>query len=201
MIKRLQIRLTAVSMASLFLVLAVIIGCVNLFNFRRAARDADGILAFLSEHGGAFPASGPPFEDWPGPRPMSPELPYESRYFSVSLDSGGGIVSTDTERIAAIDGQEAAEYAQKALRRGGERGFIGDYRYLVEQQEEGSRIIFLDCGRTLSNARDFLKIQLLDVLRRAGGRFSAGRAALQAACPPHRRKLCQAEAVHHRRRP
>ena len=63
MIKKLQMRLIAVSMLSLLLVLIVIVGSINLFNFRRVAHEADGILTFLSDHGGTFPSSGPPFED------------------------------------------------------------------------------------------------------------------------------------------
>lgn len=157
MIKKLQMRLIAVSMLSLLLVLIVIVGSINLFNFRRVAHEADGILTFLSDHGGTFPSSGPPFEDWPGPRPMSPELPFESRYFSVELASDGSVVSTDTARIAAIDDETAADYALRAVRRGDEYGFAGDYRYYAQSDEQGGyHIIFLDCWRSLTNARDFL---------------------------------------------
>lgn len=165
MIRRLQIRLTAISMASLFVVLIIILGAANFFNFRRVARDADATLTFLSEHGGSFPMSGYWIKDWPGPRPMSPELPYETRYFSVTLDAGGDIEEVNTQRIAAIDDETAVSYARQILRQGDERGFIDDYRFLL-CSEEGSvgQIIFLDCGRLLANSWDFFKTSFLVAL-------------------------------------
>ena len=62
---------------------------------------------------------------------MSSELPYESRYFSVLLDSEGEVIATDTGKIARIDTSDAIEYAKKALKSGKERGFLEGYRYVV----------------------------------------------------------------------
>ena len=157
MIKKLQVRLIAVAMLSLLLVLVVIIGSINLFNFRRIAHDSDGVLRFLSDHGGTFPSSEPPFDDWPGPGPMSPVLPFELRYFSVELAADGSAVSTNTARIAAIDDETAVDYALRVARRGDEYGFNGEYRFYAQPSSQGGRhIVFLDCGRTLATARDFL---------------------------------------------
>ncbi len=55
MIKKLRIRLIAVSMASLFVVLAVIVTALNIFNYHKIVRDSDSILTVLVKNDGKFP--------------------------------------------------------------------------------------------------------------------------------------------------
>ena len=173
MIKRLRRKLIAACMLSLALVLLVILGGVNLMSYHKVVSDADAVLALLDANDGAFPKNHPgqgetPSGDLPpdslpggkkdffGQRGISPETPYESRFFSVLLGTDGQVLQTDTGQIAAVDDQEAAAYAQAVLASGHTSGFWGDYRYLVQTDELGSRVIFLDCGRSLSSFRTTL---------------------------------------------
>ena len=55
------------------------------------------------------------------------EMPYESRFFTVTVNDAGDVLSVDTGKIAAVDMADAVEYAQEALESGKERGFIDDY--------------------------------------------------------------------------
>lgn len=89
-------------------------------------------------------------------RIMSPETPYESRFFSVLLGEDGQAVETDTGQIAALDAEQATDYAQKAAASGKTSGFLDDYRFLVQNESGGIRVIFLDCGRSLSSFRTTL---------------------------------------------
>ena len=96
-------------------------------------------------------------EGWPGlPPNMSPETPYESRYFSVFLNEFGEIVNTETSKIASIDSETAAAYAQTVINKQSEQGFIDEYRYVVRAEPNGLRITFLDCGRNLAAFHNFL---------------------------------------------
>lgn len=158
MIRKLRIKLIAVSMLSLLLVLLLIMGTVNLLNYRDIVAGADATLALLAENGGRFPQKGEgrPAPELPGPGPMSPELPYESRYFSVTLSGAGETVTVDTGKIAAVDTTTAIEFAQRVFESGKTGGFLGNYRYTRSDGEEGALIIFLDCGRSLSTFRSFL---------------------------------------------
>lgn len=158
MIKRLRIRFIVVSMLSLLLVLLLIMGTVNLLNYRKVVQEADETLLILQENGGIFPKKegGKWMQEEPGPRPMSPELPYESRYFSVLLSSAGDVISADTGKIAAIDTETAVAFAQRLWQSGRTHGFISHYRYARQIGEEGVRFIFLDCGRSLDTFRSFL---------------------------------------------
>lgn len=158
MIKKLRTKLVAVSMLSLFLVLAVIMGAVNVLNYQKICTDADSILAILQENGGKFPKkdSTRKQENPHGQKPMSAEIPYESRYFCVYLAQDGQLLSLDTGKIAAIDDATAVQYARQIFRSGTTQGFLGDYRYSLRDTGGKLQMIFLDCGRSLSNFHTFL---------------------------------------------
>lgn len=82
----------------------------------------------------------------------SPELPFESRYFSVLLDSNdASVLSTDTGMIAAVDEDTAAAYATSIFKSEKTKGFLHSYRYTTVTSDSGTRVIFLDCQRTLSS--------------------------------------------------
>ncbi len=155
MIKKLRIKLIAASMVSLFLVLFVIGGIVGILNYKKIVEDADRILEILEENAGDFPKmfSGERKDIPPG---MSPEIPYESRYFSVLLDEKGNIILTDTSKIASIDTEKAIEYASEIWEKGTEKGFLDEYRYWKCAYNGEVRIIFLDCRRQLDNFQNFL---------------------------------------------
>ena len=172
MIKKLRRKFIGVSMLSTLLVLTIIIGTVNILNYRKVIRDAEHILLILSEHEGRFPmeqpapeqnnpSHKPPLPRTPAPGAMSPELPYESRYFSVLLDEKGSILSVDTGKIAAVDTDAASAFAMQVWEQGAASGFLNDYRYLRQSTGSRTRLIFLDCGRNLSTFRSFLIISIL----------------------------------------
>ena len=61
------------------------------------------------------------------------------------------MLSTDTGKIAAVDQAAAAEYAQKVWSSWQSSGFLEDYRFIRSAEAGGIRVIFLDCGRSLSS--------------------------------------------------
>lgn len=157
MIKRLRRKLIGMSILSLLLVLLLIMGMVNILNYRTAIKEADRTLSVLAENRGTFPKpddfKGKALKEHPS---MSPELPFESRYYSVVLSDTGQVVSVDTGKIAAVDTFTAAQYAQRVWERNRSRGFMDDYRYISHMENNTTRIIFLDCRRSLSTVRTFL---------------------------------------------
>lgn len=155
MIKKLRIKLIAASMASLFFVLFTIGGIVGILNYRKIVVDADQILAIMEENAGKFPQkfSGDRKDKRPG---MSPEVPYESRYFSALFDENGNIILIDTSKIVSIDTTQAMEYASEVWEKNREQGFLENYRYRRTVSNGEVRIIFLDCRRQLDNFQNFL---------------------------------------------
>lgn len=155
MIKKLRIKLIAASMASLFLVLFIIRGIVDILNYRKVVVDADQILSIMEENAGKFPQkfSGDRKDERPG---ISPEVPYESRYFSVLFDENGNIILIDTSEAYSIDTTQAMEYASEVWEKNREQGFLENYRYRRTVSNGEVRIIFLDCRRQLDNFQNFL---------------------------------------------
>ncbi len=148
MIKRLKTKFVALSMTALFLLLAVIIGGMNILNYSAIVEEADGILEILSQNKGTFPGITPGTR--PADRPgFSPELPYESRFFTVAYSRAGNVLSVDTSRITAIDQSTALVMAGESLSKSSTKGFIGQYRYCISQDMDILRVTFLDCGRRL----------------------------------------------------
>ena len=150
MIRKLRTKLVAAAMLSLLAVLTVILGVILLTNYRGIVSDADRILDLLADNQGKFPEIKADF-DWEelGPRHRSVELGYETRYFSVLLDRQGTVLATDTGKIAAVDEETAASYAQAVWAQDSPRGFWQDYRYLEAREGENTRVIFLDYGAHL----------------------------------------------------
>lgn len=155
MIQKLRFKFVALAMGLLFLVLAIIMGIVNLLNYRQVIAAADSTLELLVENGGRFPDT-PGMDSKPFDFKFSPELPYESRYFTVLLDSSGNVSLADTGKIKAVSTETAIQYAKNAWTLGHASGFTGSYRYALKAHENGSIVVFLDCGRSLSSARSFL---------------------------------------------
>lgn len=80
---------------------------------------------------------------------MSPEAPFETRYFSVLLDADGKVTSSNLNNIAAVSEEQAAALAKKVMKASGSKGFTGIYRYAKVAQSEGTLIAFTDCNRAL----------------------------------------------------
>lgn len=185
MIKKFRIRFIAVAMVSIFLVLSVILGVMNVLNYRRVVQDADNTLKILVDNDGTFPESQPgdnpakkekmeePSEKPDGedkesgnPREhgMSPELPFESRYFSVVLDEDNKKVSVDTGKIAAINEKTAVKYAKNAAEKSKTSGFYSGYRYHIKETDGEKLIVFLDTGRNLGTFYSFLGTSIVTSL-------------------------------------
>ncbi len=189
MIKKLRLKFIFVSMLSVTVVLVLLIGIINLMNYRSVVSSADRILLMLTDGGGRFPGinqrtgetnpdgtrnsnrRNPTRDDFirrmtrsinSEERENSPELRYESRFFSVKLSSDGTIKTTRTDRISAIDEETAAEMGRAVYRSNKVVGFNGDYRFrkTVNPKDGSTLVVFYDCGRSLGNVRSFLFISI-----------------------------------------
>lgn len=82
---------------------------------------------------------------------MSPETPFETRFFSVKLDEAGKPVVVDTGKIAAVATEDAVAFAEAIWESGHKKGFYNTYRYMVTEQADGSMIVFIDRSRELAS--------------------------------------------------
>ncbi|MGN0331268.1 MAG: sensor histidine kinase [Kineothrix sp.] len=123
-------------------------------NYNTIIAEADNTLTLLSQNRGAFPD----FNKNNMPKHMTPETPYESRYFSVLLTADGKVIQVDTKRIKSIDAQTAIEYASLAVAADKTHGFIHQYRFQSYSEHGLVRIVFLDCQKRLDVFQNFLMI-------------------------------------------
>ena len=92
---------------------------------------------------------------------MSRDEAEESRFFIAAVGEDGEIQQVNVDRIASVNEEEAKSYAEKALSSGKDEGFVGEFRYSIDDDGPGTRITFLDCGRVLESFRNFLKYSIL----------------------------------------
>ena len=160
MIRKLKVKFTMLAMTAIGILLVIIVTAMNVANYNDVVKEADGILSILMQNKGAFPDFAGNGETFLPPN-MSPEIPFESRYFSVVLDSDYSVIDTETSRIHSVDKTEAIQFAEKAINKKDLKGFIGDYRYATKLEYNGYRIVFLDCGRKLDAYNSFLYTSIL----------------------------------------
>lgn len=157
MLKKLRIKFIIVSMVATLLVLTAIISFINIRNYVNINETADRTLQVLKDNDGRFP-----MEKKEPPKGISPEAPYETRYFTVTFDSEGNVVAIDTKNIAAINDDVAKEYAEKLYAKNKEKGFIKDYKYVETITTNGDKMyIFLDCSKSLRTFREFLSASII----------------------------------------
>lgn len=160
MIRKLKIKFTVLAMTAILILLVIIVTAINIANYNVVVNEADAVLSILTQNRGTFPDFSGNRGDFLPPN-MSPETPFESRYFSVFLDNNYSVVNTDTSKIHSVDNSDAIDFAEKVIDKRNENGFIGDYRYATKLELGGYRIVFLDCGRKLDAYNSFLCTSIL----------------------------------------
>lgn len=166
MIRDLRKKFILVAMLSTMLVLTAIMGVVNFSNYREMLDRADEMTTLLEQNDGKFPEEPDhrdteippekPQDDKKDRNGFSVETPFETRYFTVTVDKNGEITDCDLDRIAAVDETTAEEYAQTVQMKDRTTGFQGIYRYRVTETANGEKCVFLDCRREISNFRAVL---------------------------------------------
>ena len=155
MIKKLKRKFILLATVSLFILMSVV-GCImNLIDYSSVVTEADRILKVLSQPNAPF-AKPKDFPEKPPkdienfiPHGMSPEVPYESRFFTVTLSESGEITDADFSRTFSVDSESVEAYVQKANSNTHKYGFVKQFRFTKQTDEQRTRIIFLDCGRKL----------------------------------------------------
>ena len=161
MIKSLRRKFIAVAMCCVVAVLALIIGTINIFSYSDVISKSDNRLTLISDNNGTFPKHGERPKDNRPDDKMSPEAPFETRYFTVLISDSGSVSAVDTGKIAAVTTSEAEQYAKDLYSKNKKSGFYDNYRYMAVSRNDGTLYVFLDCERELSSFYSFLLISVL----------------------------------------
>ena len=171
MIRKLRKKFVAAAIIAVFLVLFVLIGSINVLNYRNLISDADSTLQILADNKGAFPRQmfraqdrppelqSPPNEGksipFGGRRGGSGELAYQSRFFTAWF-SDGSLSRINLDNLASLTEEEAAALAESVYASGRGKGFAEEYRYCRVLSDGEPMLVFLNCQRELGTFRSFL---------------------------------------------
>ena len=201
MINRLKRKFLLIGTLFMLLLMAALVTIMNAVNYGEVVRESDAVLDTLVKPSIFFYDEFAPELIVELPIGMSPEVPYESRFFVVMVSGEGEILQADLSRIISVDKASAADYINKALASGKSRGFAGQFRYDKQESDAGVRLVFLDCGRKLDQFKSFL---LTSVLVGLGGcaavfaafMFAAGRIVAPIAESYEKQKRFISDAGH-----
>lgn len=183
--KKLRKKFILVAMASMFVVLLLMIGGLNVLNYHNLIENGDRLTKMISDNGGSFPRNqkaqnaAPPVlsqGEKPGkaPRdgmghqqdgskappyknkPMTREEPYQTRYFTVTISSKETKVNVD--QVSAVQEDTAKAYMETVKKSGSDTGFVDIYRYRVVKQTDAILYVFVDCEQSLSTYKNTLLI-------------------------------------------
>ena len=87
---------------------------------------------------------------------MSPETPFETRFFTVKLNTHGTVTAVDTTKVVAVDDALAESYAKHVLAEGKNVGYHSTYRFMTNSDENGTICVFVDAYRELESVRSFV---------------------------------------------
>lgn len=158
MLRKMRYRFVQGAVAAFAGVLFLLVLGINLLNASAMAGRQDATLNGILEYEQMKAA-------WPGkePPPLAnmpwadgAEADFTTRFFIVHCNEENQIQSIFQEHIAGIDQELAETYTEKILAKNRFRGYCGNYRYLVQRQDRGSAIFFLDVTREQAFARTLL---------------------------------------------
>lgn len=170
MIKELKRKFVLISISAVALVLMLIIGSINIVNYRNIVVKAEYILDVLAYGGGKFPDVPKEDDNYDKTAVVGEsaqlfetdenmEMQYERRFFTVTFISDTELV-INLDKIAAVDTETAVKYAFELNSKGRNKGFKGYYRYMktsvITESGEKNMYIFLDCNRELLTFYNFL---------------------------------------------
>lgn len=97
-------------------------------------------------------------------RDFDAEMPFSTRFFTVTFDSEGEIRKINVRKIAAVTEIEAEELVTEVMHRGRDKGFVDVYRYGKVDTDNGFMILFVDRRQELTGYRNLLWFSTLTSL-------------------------------------
>ena len=163
MLKKMKWRVILAAMLAFSAVIMMIAVLVNVVNYYVVTNRADQTLSYILElEKNTSDKSG---SEAPPPRPFMalPDLEsnYMTRFFVVRFDTEGNVISAYTDYIAAIDKEEAVELAKKAVRKGIDRGYFGEYRFVSQGVGDTTVVVFLNATRDLQFVRSLRNLTIV----------------------------------------
>ena len=165
MIKKLRKKFILLSMLSVFTVLVITIGAINISNYVVVENNASGVLSEVMRQGTNEQIPGVPGGD----KRENVELRQE-HYFVVSFNQDGSVKEVNNRQMFMLSETECKELALKVYNNELSGGKYGNYRYTKEKKNDGLTYVgFVDIKERLDSFNNFLLLSSLISI----GAFSA----------------------------
>ena len=165
MIKKLRHRFILLAVAAVGIIFFFIIGIINVVNQKITNDNLERVLTILLENEGEFPADILETQDRKYPifgTVLSRETPFETRYFTVTLDEEGDVITSNTSKIVSVNNMVAEIYAASLFEQEKFNGGIDYYRFGTVVLDDGNILyVFVDYAKQLSVVDSFLKMSIL----------------------------------------
>lgn len=162
MIRLLRRKFLFIAMVSLLGTLTVLCGAIGIINHYTTTKRADRAITMLHQNGGQFIPPGDAVDTAAFDFQITPETPFETRYFIVELTPQQEVRSVNLEHIAALDRRTVVDTINKILDTKAQRGYVEHYRFrMFPEADGGSTIIVLDSFLQLQAASNILCISIL----------------------------------------
>ena len=162
MIPSLRRKFILIAMTSLIGTMAVLCTAIGIGNHYITANRVDKAISILYQNGGTFLPPDTRFDPSDFNFQITPETPFETRYFIVELTAQKEVSSVELEHIAALDRQTVVDSISQIIETNAERGYVDHYRFGVFPDETGgSTVIVLDCFLQLQAANNMLRMMVI----------------------------------------
>lgn len=159
MIRSLRRKFILIAMVSLVGTMAIFCLAIGIGNHYITTSQADHVIFLLRQNSGTFRLPGPPPDPSNFGFQITPETPFETRYFIVELTAQKEIKAINLNHIAALDRRAAADAISRIIDTRAARGYVDHYRFgLFPDEGGGTTIIVLDCFLQIQSANNLLRI-------------------------------------------
>lgn len=185
MIRRLRNRFIRIAMLSVSAVMLLLTVILNVANYVSTDADLKNMLTILAENDGHLPSHFPGSEDHipgddgnepgspknpesseetgrPAPPAFTPETPFATRFFVLSWQEDGTLLSADLANIASITEDDVPDCLAAVSSHREGYGYYQSFRFLICRDSDGNKMaIFLDAYQELRSVRSVLFWSLL----------------------------------------
>jgi len=164
MIKKLQRKFIVVGTLAVIIIVVGALGLINAIIYVRMHSSVESVLQYISQNNGHVPSHVSLQDDsWFGDLSWSqdtPEFYYQTRYFSVLVNSNGYASEVNLSHIAAFTQEQAIQLARMTAEKGQSQGFFknnrASYAYLITQKSDSQHlIVIMDCTRDVAAVESF----------------------------------------------
>lgn len=171
MIKKLQRKFIAISVAAVVSVMMLLCVIVNVANFISVNTKLNNTLEMISSNNETMNDSHPPENNQNSEefkpdfkrfdRQFNEETPFATRFFAIYYEQNGELIRSDLDKIAAVKQDDLQTYLDIALSSKEGYSFCDGYKYKVEKQSDGTfSAIFVDDNREISSVKTILVLSI-----------------------------------------